>query len=218
MSATLPAPLVICFTGTLSKVISPAVRHPNVEGDIGLQVENERSITRIVKRYGRALYAFIRGRVRNEADAEDVLQDVWTQFASQPEIAAIEEVSGWLYRVARNKITDRYRKKRPASLEDLGYEDEEGDIGFREILLADDQDPDLAELKRIFWEELMAGLEDLPAEQREVFVQNELEEKTMQQIADERGENLKTIISRKRYAVMKLRERLNTTYLELLKG
>ena len=84
--------------------------------------------------------------------------------------------------------------------------------------MADDHDPDLAELKRIFWEELMAGLEELPTNQREVFVQNELEEKTLQQIADEQGENLKTIISRKRYAVMKLRERLNTVYTELING
>ncbi|MBL7939578.1 MAG: sigma-70 family RNA polymerase sigma factor [Flavobacteriales bacterium] len=176
----------------------------------------QRSIPGTVKQYGRALYAFIRGRVRTDADAEDILQDVWTQFASQPEVNAIEQVSGWLYRVARNKITDRYRKKRTTPLEDLAYENEDGDIGFREILLADDTDPDLAELKRIFWEELMAGLEELPAEQRLAFVENELEEKTLQQIADEQGENLKTIISRKRYAVMKLRTRLQTVYNDLV--
>lgn len=180
--------------------------------------DNPKRITSIVKEYGRALYAFIRGRVRTEADAEDVLQDVWTQFASQPEVEAIEQVSGWLYRVARNKITDRYRKKTTTPLEDLSYEEEDGELGFREILLADDQDPDLAELKRIFWEELMAGLEELPANQRVVFVENELEEKTLQQIADEQGENLKTIISRKRYAVMKLRERLTAVYHELING
>ncbi|MBK8338578.1 MAG: sigma-70 family RNA polymerase sigma factor [Flavobacteriales bacterium] len=180
--------------------------------------DRPKRITDVVKEYGRALYAFIRGRVRTEADAEDVLQDVWTQFASQPEVEAIEQVSGWLYRVARNRITDRYRKKTTTALEDLAYEDDDGELGFREILLADDHDPDLAELKRIFWEELMAGLEELPANQRAVFAQNELEEKTLQQIADEQGENLKTIISRKRYAVMKLRERLNTIYSELING
>ncbi len=178
--------------------------------------EQQGSIAQAVKQYGRALYAFIRGRVRTDADAEDVLQDVWAQLASQPEVNAIEQVSGWLYRVARNKITDRYRKKRTTPLEDLAYENEDGDIGFREILLADDTDPDLAELKRIFWEELMAGLEELPAEQRLAFVENELEEKTLQQIADEQGENLKTIISRKRYAVMKLRTRLQTVYNDLV--
>lgn len=191
-----------------------------VDPDLTLphMADKPKRITNVVKEYGRALYAFIRGRVRTEADAEDVLQDVWTQFASQPEVEAIGQVSGWLYRVARNKITDRYRKKTTTPLEDLSYEDEDGELGFREILLADDHDPDLAELKRIFWEELMAGLEELPANQREVFVQNELEEKTLQQIADEQGENLKTIISRKRYAVMKLRERLTSVYQELMNG
>lgn len=180
--------------------------------------EEQRSITSTVKQYGRSLYAFIRGRVRSDSDAEDVLQDVWTQFVSQPELEAIEQVSGWLYRVARNKITDRYRKKTTIPLEEFSFEDEGGDLGFRDILLADDTDPDLAELKRIFWEELMAGLEELPEDQRLVFVQNELEEKTLQEIANEQGENLKTIISRKRYAVMKLRERLRTVYTDLNNG
>ena len=177
--------------------------------------EEQRSITRAVKQYGQALYAFIRGRVRSDSDAEDVLQDVWTQFASQPALDAIEQVGGWLYRVARNKITDGYRKKKTTPLEELSFEEEDGDLGFREILLSDDGDPDLAELKRIFWEELMAALEGLPENQRLVFVQNELEEKTLQKIADEQGENLKTIISRKRYAVMKLRERLRLVYNDL---
>jgi len=179
-------------------------------------MERERGITATVKSYGRALLGFIRGRVRTEADAEDILQDVWAQLAAQPEVEAIEQVGAWLYRVARNRITDRYRRKTTTPLEDLAYEDLDGDLGFRDILLADDNDPDLAELKRIFWEELNAGLEELPAEQREVFVRNELEDETLQAIADDLGENLKTIISRKRYAVIKLRGRLRTTYDELL--
>ena len=134
------------------------------------------------------------------------------------EVDTIEQVSGWLHRVARNKITDRFRKKSTTALEDLAYQDAEGDIGFREILLADDSDPDLAELKRIFWDELMAALDELPPEQREVFVLNELEEITLQEIADRNGENLKTIIPRKRYAVLKLRERLGTIYNELVRA
>lgn len=180
--------------------------------------ERQVGIAAAVKQYGTALYRFIRGRVPTDADAEDVLQDVWAQYSSQPEIDAIEQVSSWLYRVARNKITDRYRKKRTTPLEDLAYENEDGDIGFREILLADDSDPDLGELKRIFWDELMNALEQIPPEQRDVFVQNELEERTLQEIADEKGENLKTIISRKRYAVMKLRDRLRGIYTELIDG
>lgn len=180
--------------------------------------EKQRSIAAAVERYGGALGRFIRSRVPTNADAEDVLQDVWAQLASVAELGTIEQVSGWLYRVARNKITDRFRKKSTAALEDLAFEDADGDIGFREILLADDSDPDLGELKRIFWEELMVALDDLPPEQREVFVMNELEEITLQEIADRNGENLKTIISRKRYAVMKLRERLRTIYNELVRA
>lgn len=174
-------------------------------------------IADVVERYGSALYSFIRGRVPTEADAEDLLQDVWMQLSSQPEIEAIGQMSGWLFRVARNRITDRYRKRRTIPLEDLAFEDEDGGIGFRDILLAEDSDPDLGELKRIFWAELMAALEELPAAQREVFVQNEIEELTLQEIADRNGENLKTIISRKHYAVRKLRDRLRTLYDELIR-
>lgn len=180
------------------------------------EMANDRSITAAMKRYGRGLLSFIRGRVRTDADAADVFQDVWMQLASQPEVEAIEQVGAWLFRVARNRITDGYRKKRTAALEDFAFEEEDGGIGFRDILLADDGDPDLAELKRIFWEELMSGLDSLPEEQRAVFVRNELEEETLQSIADDLGEKLKTIISRKRYAVIKLRERLRNTYNELL--
>lgn len=188
-------------------------------GELDIRMaDKQRNIAAAVQRYGSALGRFIRGRVPTDADAEDVLQDVWTQFASVPEVDTIEQVSGWLFRVARNKITDRFRKKRTAALEDFAYEDEDGGLGFREILLADDNDPDLAELKRIFWEELMSALDDLPPAQREAFVLNELEEITLQEIADRSGENLKTIISRKRYAVMKLRERLKRTYDELVRG
>jgi RNA polymerase sigma factor (sigma-70 family) len=178
--------------------------------------ERQSGIAQVVKQYGGALFGFIRGRVPTDADAEDVLQDVWAQFSSQPEIDAIEQVSGWLYRVARNKITDRYRKKRTSALEDFAYEDEDGDLGFREILLAVDDDPDVRMLRELFWEELQKGLDEMPEKQRLVFVQNELEDRTLQSIADEQGENLKTIISRKRYAVQRLRERLGTLYNELI--
>ena len=176
----------------------------------------QRTIATAVRQYGRQLFAFIRGRVNTDADAEDILQDVWMQYSSQPEVEAIEQVSAWLYRVARNRITDRYRKKKTTALEDFTYEDEDGGMNFKEILLAHDDDPDARMLKELFWRELVDALEEVPEKQRLVFVQNEMEEKTLQQIADEQGENLKTIISRKRYAVQRLRERLETIYRELL--
>ncbi len=180
--------------------------------------EERAVVTSAVKQHRGGLLRFIRGRVPTDADAEDVVQDVFTQLAAQPEVLAIEQVGAWLYRVARNRITDRYRKKKTAALEDFVYEDEEGGIDFRRILIAQDEDPDTRMLRDIFWTELREGLEALPPEQRLVFEQNELQDKTLQQIADEQGPNLKTIISRKRYAVLRLRERLETTYNELVRS
>ncbi|MBS1498249.1 MAG: sigma-70 family RNA polymerase sigma factor [Bacteroidetes bacterium] len=172
-------------------------------------------ITRAVARYGRALFGFIRARVPTDADAEDLLQDVWAQLSLQPEVEAIDQMSGWLYRVARNKIIDRYRKGSTEALDDLVTEDEEGTFSFGELLLAVEDDPDLRLLRDLFWQELEAALAELPENQRLVFVQNELEDKALRVIAEEQGENIKTIISRKRYAVQHLRERLETIYHEL---
>lgn len=174
-------------------------------------------ITDTVKEHRGGLLRFIRGRVPTDADAEDVLQDVFAQLAVQPEVEAIEQMGAWLYRVARNRITDRYRKKKTAALEDFIYEDEDGGIDLRRILIAGDNDPDTRMLRDIFWTELREALDELPPEQRLVFEQNELQDKTLQQIADEQGQNLKTIISRKRYAVLRLRDRLATTYNELVR-
>lgn len=174
------------------------------------------SVTQTVRDYGRRLFRFIRGRVDSDADAEDILQDVWYQFSLLPEIEAIEQVGAWLFRVARNKITDRFRKKQPESLEDYTLEDEEGDLIFKEILLADPKTPETEHLRQVFWDTLFAALDELPQAQRDVFVWNELEDQTLQQIADRTGENIKTLISRKRYAVQHLRLRLQSLYDELM--
>jgi RNA polymerase sigma factor (sigma-70 family) len=174
-------------------------------------------IANAVAQYGRALFGFIRARVPTDADAEDLLQDVWAQLSSQPEVEAIEQMSGWLYRVARNKIIDRYRKGSTEALDDMVVEGEDGEFLFGELLLSVEDDPDLRMLRDIFWQELEEALNELPASQRLVFVQNELEDKTLREIAEEQGENIKTIISRKRYAVQHLRERLETTYHELIR-
>ncbi len=175
----------------------------------------EQSIIQAVKTYGQQLFGFIRGRVPTDEDAEDVLQEVWYQLSSQSEVEAIESVSGWLYRVARNKITDRFRKKKPEALEDLGYEDADGVWNIKDILLTDALSPEEEYVRQLFWEELMAALDELPEKQREVFILNELEDRTLQAIADEKGENLKTIISRKGYAVKHLRSRLENLYQDL---
>jgi RNA polymerase sigma factor (sigma-70 family) len=167
-----------------------------------------------VSEYGKRLFSFIRGRVRTDEDAEDILQDVWYQLSNTPEI--IEEVGAWLYRVARNKIIDRYRKSKPESLEDFSFTNEDGELDFREILLSQADTPETDYLKNLFWEQLAEGLAELPAEQRDAFVQNELEGKTFAEISAETGENIKTLISRKGYAVKHLRRRLQILYDEFI--
>ena len=181
-----------------------------------MSTQKSKTILGAVKDYGRQLFGFIRGRVNTDEDAEDILQDVWYQLSNVPEAEAIESVSGWLHRVARNKITDSFRKRKTELLEDLGYEDEEGKHSFRDILLSDVRTPEDEYLKSLFWEELQLALDELPPAQREVFVLNELEDQTLQQIADAKGENLKTIISRKGYAVKHLRKRLDRLYREFM--
>jgi RNA polymerase sigma factor (sigma-70 family) len=178
--------------------------------------DKKQNIIQAVGLYGKQLLGYIRGKVNSDEDAEDILQDVWYQYSNLDELETIESVSGWLYRVAKNKITDRFRKKKTERLEDYARETESGEISFKEILLADTSDDPDNFFKKIFWEELMNALEELPENQRTVFIQNELEERTLQEIADASGESIKTIISRKGYAVKHLRERLNDLYNELI--
>lgn len=178
--------------------------------------EEASTIKNTIQAFGKKLFGFIRGKVRSNEDAEDILQDVWYQLSSFGNLEDIENVSAWLYQVARNKVTDKYRKKTTDSLEDYAFEDSDGDLMFKEILLLDDSNnPDLALFKETFWGELERALQELPENQREVFVLSEMEDLTLQQIADLKGENLKTIISRKGYAVKHLRNRLNYLYEEL---
>jgi RNA polymerase sigma factor (sigma-70 family) len=178
-------------------------------------VSEKNTILSTVRRYGSKLFRFIRGRVRSEEEAEDILQDVWVQLSRLSNLEEVESISAWLYQVARNRITDTYRKKDTESLEELAFEDEDGNLDFKEILLSDSQSPEDAFFKEIFWDALMQALDELPENQRQVFVWNELEDLTLQEIADKTNQNLKTIISRKRYAVQHLRQRLQALYDEL---
>lgn len=185
--------------------------------EIEMAIPGGRSLTSTINAYGKRLFGFIRSRVGSVEDAEDILQDVWLQYSSLPAIDDIESVSGWLYRVARNKVTDLYRKKKTSSIDDAFYENnDDAGISFKEILLMDvSGNPELALFKELFWKELFISLDELPENQKQVFVLNELEDLTLQEIADETGENLKTIISRKGYAVKHLRNKLNYLYNEL---
>ena len=188
-----------------------------VDGENHLMAESKgQQVVSTVKEYGNRLFNFIRGKVRSDEDAEDILQDVWYQYSSSSANGTIEQVSGWLFTVARNKIIDKYRKKSTDLIDDLGFNDEEESVVFKQILFSTDEDPEMTHLRNIFWEELWEALDELPEKQRIVFVKNELEDSTLQEIADASGESIKTIISRKRYAVQHLRKRLQYLYDDLL--
>lgn len=180
------------------------------------QTEKDSLIAQTVKNYGGKLLSFIRPKVKNAEDAEDILQEVWYQFSNLTNIADIVNVSGWLYTVSRNKITDSYRKKKTENLEDHAYKDEDGSFTIKDILLLDDsENPELLAFREEVWKELFASLNELPEKQRLAFTESEIEGKKLQEIADEQNENIKTITSRKNYAVKYLRKKMNILYRDL---
>jgi len=179
--------------------------------------DRESSIIKTVQAYSKRLMGFIRKQVPNEEDAEDVLQDVFFQLTnySQP----IEQLTAWLFTVARNKITDRRRKKQPDLFDLTAAEEEDPDdfVGDWKDLLFDATDnPEIEYLRGLFWETLYAALDELPSAQREVFILNELEDIPFKVIAEQTGETVNTLLSRKRYAVLHLRKRLQLLKNELL--
>jgi RNA polymerase sigma factor (sigma-70 family) len=165
------------------------------------------SITAIVKEYSRRLLGFIRKRVPNEADAEDILQDVFYQLLGNKE--PIDQTTAWLFTVARNKIIDRNRKKHPVPLEGLFSDAEDEDMnGWMDILMDDSSNPETIYLRNLFRETLKESLDELPEEQKQAFVLNEMEGISFKQISEETGITVNTLISRKRYAVLYLRSKL----------
>ncbi len=185
--------------------------------DIAMTEKRRKNIVQTVASYSKKLFQFIRGRVNTDEDAEDILQDVWYQFSNVVNTETIEQASAWLFTVARNKITDKYRKKQTLLLEDeLGYENEEGEWNVKEILLAENATPETEHLRNLFWQQLFAALDELPEEQRKVFVWNELDDIPFNEIAEMTGEKVNTLISRKRYAVLHLRNRLEELYREII--
>jgi RNA polymerase sigma factor (sigma-70 family) len=165
------------------------------------------NITEVVNAYTKRLMGFIRKRVSNEADAEDILQDVFYQFIGNTK--PIEQLTSWLFTVTRNKITDKQRKHKPELLEDIhAGGDEESSFDWTELYFEKDNNPETDYLRNLFWETLQAALEELPENQKQVFVLNELEGVPFKTISEQTGESVNTLISRKRYAVLHLRERL----------
>ena len=165
------------------------------------------SISAIVKNYSRRLLGFIRKRVRNEADAEDILQDVFYQLLGNKE--PIDQITAWLFTVARNKIIDSKRKKQPLLMDGLFSETEDGEMAeWMDILMDDSSNPETVYLRNLFQETLKEALEELPTEQKQAFVLNEIDGIPFKQISDDTGIPINTLISRKRYAVVYLRTRL----------
>jgi RNA polymerase sigma factor (sigma-70 family) len=173
------------------------------------------NITEVINAYTKRLRGFIRKRVTNEADVEDILQDVFYQFIGNTK--PIEQLTAWLFTVTRNKITDKQRKQKPELIKDL-FIDAEDDMGFdwSELFLDNDNNPETVYLRNLFWETLNEALDELPAAQKEVFVLNEIEGVPFKTIAEQTGETINTLLSRKRYAVLHLRERLAGLRDELL--
>lgn len=177
--------------------------------------EKENIISHTVNSYSENLMAYIKPKVKTKEDAEDILQEVWYQLSNLTNISDIVNIGHWLFSVTRNKITDSYRKKKVENLEDYTYE-EDGEFLIKDILLLDnDKNPELKLFQEEIWNELFNALDELPENQRLVYVENEFNDKTLQQIADEHNENIKTIISRKTYAIKHLRFRLGKLYQDL---
>lgn len=177
------------------------------------------AIDTTVRKERRRLLDFIRLRVGTEEDAEDILQDVFYQLVTSYSVAEpIERLASWLFTVARNKIIDRYRKRtpEPAATQNDAWDDDESDFpGIEDILFDPTDTPDMVYARSLVWSELAVALEELPEAQRDVFVMHELEGRSFKEIAEVTGDQVSTLLSRKRYAVIYLRERLQELYDEM---
>jgi RNA polymerase sigma factor (sigma-70 family) len=176
----------------------------------------EDKIEQTVKKEKNRLFSFIRKRVASREDAEDILQDVFIQFTERYSmIESIDKVTSWLFTVARNKITDLYRKKKPEPFSYKGSAGDESGTSFYDLLPDLGNTPEDQYLRSLIMERLEEALEELPAAQREIFIQNEFEDRSFKEISEETGESINTLLSRKRYAVLYLRERLKDLYNEI---
>jgi RNA polymerase sigma factor (sigma-70 family) len=177
-----------------------------------------REISATVLREAGKLAAFIKARVRSAPDAEDILQDVFLEFVQAYRLPeSIEQVSAWLYRVARNRIIDRFRKKKPQSFSDSshGLDADRGNEYLDLELPSAAAGPEAEVDRAAILEELLRALDELPANQREVFVAHEIEGLSFESLSRRYGVTVNTLLSRKRYAVLHLRKRLQSSFDEL---
>jgi RNA polymerase sigma factor (sigma-70 family) len=184
-----------------------------------LEADQDRRISEAVSRERSRLRNFIRRRVPDPRDAEDVLQDVFYELVEANRLLMpIDHITGWLFRVARNRITDLFRKRKPESFSATAGADEDADRLLSEDLLASpDAGPDALFARNALLDELEMAIDELPEEQRRVFVAHELEGRSFKEMAAETGVSVNTLLSRKRYAVLHLRERLRSIYDEFMK-
>jgi len=181
--------------------------------------EQDHQISEIVAEERSRLRNFIRRRVPDPRDAEDILQEVFYELVEANRLLMpIEHVTGWLFRVARNRITDLFRKKKPETFSDAAVEYEDGEVQkIEDLLPSPDAGPEALYARHVLLDELELALDELPDEQREVFVAHELEGRSFKDMAAETGVSVNTLLSRKRYAVLHLRERLQSIYDEFAK-
>jgi RNA polymerase sigma factor (sigma-70 family) len=179
--------------------------------------EQDRKISEVVAEERSRLRNFIRKRVPDPSDVEDILQEVFYELVEANRLLMpIDHVTGWLFRVARNRITDLFRKKKPEAFGDAAHNklgDEDGElVRIEDLLPSPDAGPEALYVRRVLLDELELALDELPEEQREVFVAHELSGRSFKELSAESGVNVNTLLSRKRYAVLHLRERLQSIY------
>jgi RNA polymerase sigma factor (sigma-70 family) len=184
-----------------------------------MALEQDQRISEVVKREGSRLRNFIRRRVADPRDVEDVLQDVFYKLVEANRLLMpIDHITGWLFRVARNRITDLFRKKKPELFSDAAVEDEDGELlQIEDLLPSPDAGPEALYLRHVLLDELELALDELPDEQREVFIAHELDGRSVKELSAETGVSVNTLLSRKRYAVLHLRERLQSIHDEFMK-
>ena len=184
---------------------------------IASMTEQDRRISEVIAEERSRLRNFIRKWVPNEADVEDLIQEVFYELVvANRLLMPIDYVTGWLFRVARNRITDLFRKKKPENFSDVAGADEDGDLlEIEDLLPSPDAGPEALCVRNVLLDELERALGELPDEQREVFVAHELEGRSFKELSAESGVNVNTLLSRKRYAVLHLRQRLQGIHDEL---
>jgi len=182
-----------------------------------LMIEQDRQISDVMAKERPRLRNFIRRRVPDEADVEDLVQEVFYELVQAHRLLKpIDYVTAWLYTVARNRITDLFRKKKPQPFAELAIEGEDGELlNFEDMLPSSEVGPEALYVRSVIFDELRSAIDELPADQREVFIAHEFEGRSFKEIAEETGVNFNTLLARKRYAVRHLRERLQTVYDEL---